>query len=221
MLLSKILRVGERGVTPSWEENRVQYGTIHYSGMGILHDDGQGYFPLFTDGLKVDKVKHVGAAFWCPFKNVSIKLYPESSVFQEEVYAIKKVLEFIGESVEEDKVIICSDSKSAIQAVINANTMAKPNRDVLICYVKLQDILNKKKVVIQWIHAHIGITGNEIADLKANSAVESGMLVFDMETPREVRMFGKVIKDIDSQGFKMNRGLTGNLFVKMKKNSGI
>ncbi|KAK2706230.1 hypothetical protein QYM36_016312 [Artemia franciscana] len=94
-----------------------------------------------------------------------------------------KVLEFSEESVKEDKVIIYSDSKSAIQAVVNASTMEKPNRDVLICYIKLQDILKKKKVVIQWIPAHIGISGNEIADVKAKSAVESGTLVTNMDTP--------------------------------------
>ena len=49
--------------------------------------------------------------------------------------------------------------------------MAKPNRDVLICYIKQQDILNKKKVFIQWIPAYIGISGNEISDLKAKCGV--------------------------------------------------
>ncbi|KAK2725633.1 hypothetical protein QYM36_000212 [Artemia franciscana] len=108
-----------------------------------------------------------------------------------------RALEFTEESVEEDKVIICSDSKGVIQVVVNAITMAKPNRDVLICYIKLQDILNKQKVVIQWILTHIGISGNEIADLKAKSVVESGILVTSMETPYEVMIFDKVIKVID------------------------
>ncbi|KAK2704312.1 hypothetical protein QYM36_016642 [Artemia franciscana] len=168
----------------------------------MMEKEYKGYLQLFTEGSKVDEMKHVGAAFWCPFKNVSkkFKLPPESSVFLAEAYVIKKVLEFIEESVKEDKVIIFYDSKSAIQAVVNANTMAKPNRDVLICYIKLQDILKKKKVVIQWIPAHIGIAGNEIADLKAKSAVESGTLVTDMDTPYEVKIFDKVIKVIDRQG---------------------
>ncbi|KAK2714289.1 hypothetical protein QYM36_008746 [Artemia franciscana] len=232
IVLSKMLRVGEIGVPPPWEENRIssrlefnmdQDTPADLAFCMMMEKEYKGYLPLFTDGSKVDEMKHVGAAFWCPFKNVSkkFKLPPESSVFLAEVYAIKKVLEFIEESVEEDKVIICSDSKSAIQAVVNANTMAKPNRDVLICYIKLQDILKKKKVVIQWIPAHIGISGNEIADLKAKSAVESGTLVTDMDTPYEVMIFDKVIKEIDRQGFKANRDLTGNLFVTMKKQRNI
>ena len=74
----------------------------------MMEKEYKGYLPLFTDGSKVDEMKHVGAAFGCPFKNVSkkFKLPPESSVFLAEVHAIKKVLEFIEESVEEDKVII-------------------------------------------------------------------------------------------------------------------
>ena len=63
------------------------------------------------------------------------------------------------------------------------------------------------------------ITGNEIADLKAKSTVESGTLVTDMDTPHEVMMFHKVIKEIGRQGFK--RYLAGNLFVKMKKQRNI
>ncbi|KAK2704779.1 hypothetical protein QYM36_016987 [Artemia franciscana] len=138
----------------------------------------------------------------------------KSSVFLAEVYAIKRALGFIEEYFEEDNVIICSDSKSAIQAVVNANVMAKLKRDVLICCIKIQDILNKKKVVIQWIPAHIGITRNEIVDLKAKSAVESRILVTDIETPYEVLTF-------DHQGFKMNRDLTGNSFVTTKKHRNI
>ena len=84
-----------------------------------------------------------------------------------------------------------------------------------------KDILNKKKVVIQWIPTHIGISGNEIADLKAKSTVESGTLVNNMDTPYKVMIFDKVIKETDRQGFKMNRDLTENLFVTMKKQRNI
>ncbi|KAK2709159.1 hypothetical protein QYM36_012977 [Artemia franciscana] len=42
-----------------------------------------------------------------------------------------------------------------------------------------------------------------------------------MDTPYEVMIFDKVIKEIDRQGFKANRDLTGNLFVTMKKQRNI
>ena len=42
-----------------------------------------------------------------------------------------------------------------------------------------------------------------------------------MDTPYEVMIFDKVIKEIDRQGFKTNRDLTGNLFVTMKKQRNI
>ena len=54
-------------------------------------------------------------------------------MFLAEAYAIKKALEFIEESVEVDEVTIGPYSESAIQAVVNANTAAKPNRDIFIC----------------------------------------------------------------------------------------
>ena len=69
--------------------------------------------------------------------------------------------------------------------------------------------------------SHIGISGNEIADLKAKSTVESGTLVNNMDTPYKVMIFDKVIKETDRQGFKMNRDLTENLFVTMKKQRNI
>ncbi|KAK2721217.1 hypothetical protein QYM36_003479 [Artemia franciscana] len=160
-----MLKVGEIGVPPPWEENRIssrlefnvdQDTRADLAFCMMMDKEYKGYLPLITDRSKVDEIKHVGAIFWCPFKKVSkrFKLPPESSVFLEQVYAIKNVLGFIEVSVEEDKIIICSDSKSAIQAVVNANTMAKPNREVLKCYIKLQDIKQEESSYSVDLHPH-------------------------------------------------------------------
>jgi ribonuclease HI len=109
-------------------------------------------------------------------------LPPECCVFQAEIYAITKALEFTEESAEE-KFVIWADSKSAIQAITNTDIMPKLSREVIKCYIKLHAAMEKKVIFIQWIPAHTGIIENEIADTYARSAVEVGISFNELDTP--------------------------------------
>ena len=77
-----MLGVGEIGVPPSWEENTMssklefimkEDTPADLTFCMMMDKEYKGYVPSFTDGSKANEIKHVGAAFWCPFKNVSKK----------------------------------------------------------------------------------------------------------------------------------------------------
>ena len=68
----------------------------------------------------------------------------------------------------EEKVIILSDSKAAIQAVINAGRRGKARtRDLAHLGQQIryrQDLYGQNNVAVGWVKAHVGIAGNERAD---------------------------------------------------------
>ncbi|RVE43837.1 hypothetical protein evm_011505 [Chilo suppressalis] len=103
-----------------------------------------------------------------------IKLPPETSVFTGECYGLFKALEYIY-LMKLHKSVICSDSKSALQA-LQKFPFKYTNHPVIIDCRKLlwQCHLKGFDVVFAWIPSHIGISGNEIADKLANDAVDCG-----------------------------------------------
>ena len=64
--------------------------------------------------------------------------------------------------------VICSDSKSALQAIQNKQLDNPGILDVLIKYFYLHEY---KDIVFCWIPGHAGIEGNEKADLAAKRAL--------------------------------------------------
>jgi hypothetical protein len=92
--------------------------------------------------------------------------------------------------------------------------MPKPSREVIKSYIQLHVATEKKKIFIQWIPAHAGILGNEIPDTYAKSAV--GISLNELDTPQEYMMAGKVIQELNLEGFLSNRDATVNLFATKK-----
>lgn len=126
------------------------------------------YVYIFTDASKSDD--GVGSAFVTPNNCYKFRIPTNASVFTGEVFAIIKALEWIQEQ-RENKFILFSDSKSALQAIKNAYTTEPLIQQILQLCTTIEH--STKNLTFFWIPSHIGILGNEQADWEAKEAVTS------------------------------------------------
>ncbi|GBM08117.1 hypothetical protein AVEN_17104-1 [Araneus ventricosus] len=94
------------------------------------------------------------------------------SVFRSELLAIREALDFALRFETSDTYIL-TDSKSSIQYLKNwAKIPEKTGQEIIS---KIVTLSQKSRVCIQWIPSHIGVFGNEVADLlaKKGSALPS------------------------------------------------
>ena len=122
----------------------------------LRNDKYADFVDCYTDGSKMDN--NTGYAFVINDITVSHRLPSTCSVFTAELYAIYKAVEYI-ESTHWEKIVIFSDSLSALQAIDNSR---------LKCHYmfKLQKLLalTNKEIVLEYVPAHVGIPGNSKAD---------------------------------------------------------
>ncbi|XP_055862095.1 uncharacterized protein LOC129922043 [Biomphalaria glabrata] len=121
---------------------------------------------IYTDGSKMEgKV-----ACACSFRNktISRRLPDGCSIFTAELHAILLALMAVKAS-ERRKFIICSDSKSTLQALGRMKT------DIPLVHksLKLLDLItaDRRDVTFIWVPSHVGIEGNEAADREAKRAL--------------------------------------------------
>lgn len=141
-----------------------------------------GWKMYFTDGSK--SKSGCGAAYYslsdgtsALFKSIDTNL----SVMTMELVAISKTLEHItywdnaNHSVNQN-IVICTDSKSGLMHLARC---ASGYRGVPIAYVILRLIyeLSDINLRLQWVPSHIGVHGNEKADMFAKKAISEGLEV--------------------------------------------
>nr|XP_042906270.1 uncharacterized protein LOC122270935 [Parasteatoda tepidariorum] len=119
--------------------------------------------PIFTDGSKHDN--HVGCGVVTENSTVSEQLLPDSSVFTAECYAILLALNYIFDQTYL-KWIIYTDSRSFIASISDIGL----NPVIL----KIQKYITRLydrgfNIYFCWIPSHVGIHGNECADVVAKS----------------------------------------------------
>ncbi|GBM75932.1 hypothetical protein AVEN_155438-1 [Araneus ventricosus] len=125
---------------------------------------------VFTDGSKIND--QTGRAF-CVIANEAItktwkaKFSPANTVFQAEMLALKVAIEWANTANEE--VNIWSDSESSLQALKSFNVKSKITQEVQMT------LLENARIRLDWVKAHIGIKGNEIADTLAKEATTDGI----------------------------------------------
>ena len=126
---------------------------------------------IYTDGSKKDEVVAAAVILLSEENNQAFRLPNGSSVYTAEAFAIQKALQFISNDPIQSNAVIFTDSLSCLQAIQGYET-----RNPVIC-----DILNllhiikadqNKNVHICWIPGHVGIQGNEAADLAAKAALD-------------------------------------------------
>ena len=122
--------------------------------------------PIYTDGSKDGDTVGCGTII----NNTSFKqrLPSNASIFTAEVTAIDLALDAIDES-DDDHFIIFSDSLSALLSLHN---MKLDNPLILKLLEKLHHLsCAHKTIYLCWIPSHIGIRGNEAADMAAKESL--------------------------------------------------
>ena len=132
-----------------------------------IKDEHSYCTPIYTDGSKGND--RVGCA--AIISNISIKqrLPSNASIFTAEIKAIDLALDAIDES-EDDHFIIFSDSLSVLLSLENKK-LDNPLVVNLLHKLHLLSIAHKT-IFFCWIPSHIGIRGNEAADVAAKESLD-------------------------------------------------
>ena len=140
----------------------------------ILATEQPNHILAYTDGSVLSNPESVACAVYIPKLKIekAWKLTKFTNIFNAELAAILQTLKLLYSQDETVKIVILSDSKSSIQAIINHRWEASP----LISEI-IQLIYNYRyagcNVVLQWIPSHCGCPGNETADKLASDRASS------------------------------------------------
>ena len=136
-----------------------------------IKDEHSYCTPIYTDGSKDND--RVGCA--AIINNISIRqrLPSNASIFTAEIKAIDLALDAIAES-EDDHFIIFSDSLSVLLSLENKK-LDNPLVVNLLHKLHLLSIAHKT-IIFCWIPSHIGIRGNEAADVAAKESLDFNVI---------------------------------------------
>ena len=166
---------------PNKEEAPVdEYRELVQDRIDILTDPNTASF--YTDG-SVDEEGKVGAAYVFGEEVLRHRLSDCASIAQAELAAIHQCV-LRANSLPNTEVLINSDSMAAI--------LALSKRDVKDNHSQIFEILNAaagspaKSITLNWVPSHIGIAGNERADLEAKAASALPDITLVVEKPRSL-----------------------------------
>ncbi|XP_076439394.1 uncharacterized protein LOC143278477 [Babylonia areolata] len=163
---------------------------------------------IFTDGSKSED--GVAASAFCPAfpdRPSTEHILSDSSVYTAELTALVLGLKMVLSS-KQKRFMIFSDSLSALEAIACRN-ITHPK---LLEFYETFTLATKKgyEVVLAWVPGHVGIRGNERADLLARNAVKkelSRSLVPYTDMKRKVNTY---VKDLWQE--KWNTQMDNKLF---------
>ena len=133
------------------------------------------YETIFTDGSKDGDT--AGSACVTPSDTYKCRLPDNASIFSAEIKAIDLALDHIEQSRSSD-FIIFSDSLSVLQSLHNPHIENPLLLDVLLKHNELTEL---NRIVFCWLSSHVGIKGNEKADIAAKSALT--LNISDLKIP--------------------------------------
>ena len=133
------------------------------------------YETIFTDGSKDGDT--AGSACVTPSDTYKCRLPDNASIFSAEIKAIDLALDHIEQSRSSD-FIIFSDSLSVLQSLHNRHIENPLLLDVLLKHNELTEL---NRIVFCWLPSHVGIKGNEKADIAAKSALT--LNISDLKIP--------------------------------------
>ncbi|GBN75773.1 hypothetical protein AVEN_259212-1 [Araneus ventricosus] len=124
---------------------------------------------IYTDGSHLEA--ETGCAFYVIQNNIQIhqwtaKLSPHNTVFQAETLAIKEAINWT--NPKGISTSIWSDSESALRAISSFKSSSP------LIQKTQQAFLQNPSMQLNWIKAHVGFLGNEVADNLAKQATKEG-----------------------------------------------
>lgn len=121
---------------------------------------------IYTDGSK--SKEGVGAATVTAEEEHYYHLPDNFSIYSAEKYALLQALQNIKKNPTNNQYVICTDSLSVIQELQNPYSACTLSQNIFDTIHNL----NPVKIIILWIPSHIGIEGNEKADVAAKRATK-------------------------------------------------
>ena len=148
--------------------------------------------------------------------HTEIQITPLLTVYTSELIAIPKALQWILENKPE-KVVILTDSLSAIQSLESGKSHSRPDildqiLDLIHCIIEADTNL-----LIDWCPSHCNIEGNERADHAAKSALTNGTALNYLPTPQEVYPVINRIKAEWANDWRQHRGFRHDLDPELPK----
>ena len=130
---------------------------------------------IYTDGSKMKEGVGSGFVILQHSKVIhrdNFALPSKYTVFMAEIHALHKAGQYILKNHSKYKNIkICCDSQAAILAVKNTNIKSK----LVANTVSIWNIVANRNITVtlEWVKAHIGILGNELADTQAKMGAQN------------------------------------------------
>jgi ribonuclease HI len=154
----------------------------------MINSDFLGHEHIFTDGSSMDDRSGYGVVF--DDETIKVRLPNEASVFSAEMSAIMHATEIISKS-ERKYFTIFTDSLSSLQAMDSSTSLSHPVCGQLLD--KISDLSKHKNITFTWVPSHVGIAGNELADIAAKDALNleiqpnTGVTKMDLTTTAKRR----------------------------------
>ena len=160
--------------------------------LDILQTKYKDHLKVYTDGSKQEDGS-TAAAFFIPEFDISrFARMSAISIMKAELAAIVLALEWLHINLTTTEVVILSDSYSALQSLEKENNECNLVREILH---KLQCLKMKRiSVSFEWIPAHVGIHGNEIADTLAKNATKRKAIDFEIKLSKN---------DLETKSYKV------------------
>lgn len=148
---------------------------------------------IYTDGALSNG--RCGCGVWSDNFSIKARLPPQCSVFTAELYALYCCIKFI--SNIPGKYIIFCDSLSAVKAL---QSLAPSQHYMLYRIIDTLLSVTDVQIAIEWVPSHVGIHGNEQADLTANTSLSlptiTNIMLPEYEIKNHIRAhFGKMWSD--------------------------
>ncbi|GFW79126.1 probable RNA-directed DNA polymerase from transposon BS [Trichonephila clavipes] len=125
---------------------------------------------VYTDGSR-DDYHRSGSGIYIKSQDHNLRIQRRNpdgcSVFRSELIAINEALGFLASLPNGKEIWILSDSRSAIQHLLNWQSV-RDNVGVSVL-TKLKRLSTSHQIHLQWIPSHIGLAGNEIMDTLAKA----------------------------------------------------
>ena len=148
--------------------------------------------PLYTDGSKT--ADGVGFSVITPQSCVKKRLPDEITIFTAELLAVLHALIFIFNNPFSRNYVLHTDCMSvltALKSMFSKNPIVNQIHDWLIILFRRKDIVVK----FCWVPSHIGVRGNELADVSAKAATRlahvTSLKIPQLDFTKKIRFYSR------------------------------